>query len=552
MAHLSTEYKDRNMPAHNDEWFDSLEWNSNVLGASASDNSPEPLSITPQKVAYTTVGSLVDPNSAPRFTAPNRIQRYRDVSGRKSYGSSSSYHNSESHYQSNDPFALQNAIVYAHTNPQNTGSSLQNLQPRDSMSGLSSAHRRAPVSHLSTPSKFRSGTAMRSQYQNTQSPLETPALIKQFLGRSDHTLIDNVEKELGMDGNTCGTGNDLATENAGYLTSSFHNVMQKNITNYEYNIQKLPLSMDNQSDRLNSTISNMASNNASFVKGDQQNRDTAFYSSNNKLADTMKSLPFSSTKQYSKADRSAIYSKFLSRGQVSGYPQPLTAGPPGGRQYNRDQATQLNSRNNLISASLPCTNSIKEQGLAIGLPVHEVADKKGISDTLPISLASKHYPFSLPGDMNGKFRLLSADTQKHMEQVSIGNFEPHEKHASIQKAAEIDEWFYSGQRQLFMTADDYINGMEKVHKAGQWLSVNRPSELPDTCTENCPLTFEELNRMTTADSAAPFLDAAFGTLLSYAYRDPSSARSLSNYRPALPREIDPTNGGNSSFFSKSY
>ena len=54
--------------------FDSVEWDPDL--DSALDQSPEPVAVHPIKpVTYTTVGSRVDPNIVPQFTAPNRIQR---------------------------------------------------------------------------------------------------------------------------------------------------------------------------------------------------------------------------------------------------------------------------------------------------------------------------------------------------------------------------------------------------------------------------------------------------------------------------------------------
>jgi hypothetical protein len=54
--------------------FDSVEWDPELPTAGGAD-SPEPVAVKLQPVAYTTVGSLVDPNAKPQFSAPNRIQR---------------------------------------------------------------------------------------------------------------------------------------------------------------------------------------------------------------------------------------------------------------------------------------------------------------------------------------------------------------------------------------------------------------------------------------------------------------------------------------------
>lgn len=61
-------------PCMGHDAFDSIDWDPDLPTASGAD-SPEPVTIKPQPVTYTTVGSLVDPNAKPHFAAPNRIQR---------------------------------------------------------------------------------------------------------------------------------------------------------------------------------------------------------------------------------------------------------------------------------------------------------------------------------------------------------------------------------------------------------------------------------------------------------------------------------------------
>ena len=61
--------------------FDIREWGPELGGPSDTEDSPEPVTLAPKKVAYTTVGSIVNPNLVPQFAAPNRIQR--EGSGRR-------------------------------------------------------------------------------------------------------------------------------------------------------------------------------------------------------------------------------------------------------------------------------------------------------------------------------------------------------------------------------------------------------------------------------------------------------------------------------------
>jgi hypothetical protein len=57
-----------------DDDFDCLDWDPDLPPASTSE-SPEPVQIKPQPVAYTTVGSLVDPNAKHQFAPPKRVNR---------------------------------------------------------------------------------------------------------------------------------------------------------------------------------------------------------------------------------------------------------------------------------------------------------------------------------------------------------------------------------------------------------------------------------------------------------------------------------------------
>ena len=72
MSHITETFGKENDPG--DDAFDSLDWDPDLPTAPRSE-SPEPVPIKPQPVTYTTVGSLVDPNVKPQFSAPRRIQR---------------------------------------------------------------------------------------------------------------------------------------------------------------------------------------------------------------------------------------------------------------------------------------------------------------------------------------------------------------------------------------------------------------------------------------------------------------------------------------------
>jgi hypothetical protein len=60
--------------------------------------------------------------------------------------------------------------------------------------------------------------------------------------------------------------------------------------------------------------------------------------------------------------------------------------------------------------------------------------------------------------------------------------------------------------------------------------------------------------MTTADAAAPLLDAAFGSLLSYAsnINAPDTGKVLSRFENSQAWHIDTSTNGNSSFYGEDW
>lgn len=75
MAHLTSSFEtDETTSVSLDDAFDSLDWDPNLPSVSLSE-SPEPVSLKPKPVSYTTVGSLVNPHVRLPLSAPRRIQR---------------------------------------------------------------------------------------------------------------------------------------------------------------------------------------------------------------------------------------------------------------------------------------------------------------------------------------------------------------------------------------------------------------------------------------------------------------------------------------------
>jgi hypothetical protein len=118
--------------------FDSVEWDPELPTAGGAE-SPEPIAVKLQPIAYTTVGSLVDPNAKPQFSAPNRIQREGAVRQPLLSIMNASQRPYDSFYQNRGPpppLSMANSMAYAQNiakSPVHV-SSTQNLTPPETSS----------------------------------------------------------------------------------------------------------------------------------------------------------------------------------------------------------------------------------------------------------------------------------------------------------------------------------------------------------------------------------------------------------------------------------
>jgi hypothetical protein len=115
--------------------FDSVEWDPELPTADGAD-SPEPVTVKLQPVAYTTVGSLVDPNAKPQFSAPNRIQREGAVRQPLLSMMNATQRPYDGFYQTRGPpppLSMASSMAYAQNIAKSPvhASSIQNLTPTE-------------------------------------------------------------------------------------------------------------------------------------------------------------------------------------------------------------------------------------------------------------------------------------------------------------------------------------------------------------------------------------------------------------------------------------
>lgn len=249
----------------------------------------------------------------------------------------------------------------------------------------------------------------------------------------------------------------------------------------------------------------------------------------------------------------------------TGYPQPLTAGPPGQRQNttgNRQNLMPLLSilTGNNRSGDSPSTanrpsnfgwttssGAYPRQNTFSSVPT----EASKILDTTLLDNAMKYYPNGFPDDFStpvqsfGKMSIADPDEEETLEDVEMKR----------------EEWWYHGVRRAHMACEDHLSELERredeydnfVHSEGVTVSPRSPIR---PIRDYPVLTVDEINEMTDAEVAAPLLENLFGTLLGYADRIVTPNRmnmtELSGFGPSPPYQIDNSENGNNSVFDDDY
>jgi hypothetical protein len=264
-----------------------------------------------------------------------------------------------------------------------------------------------------------------------------------------------------------------------------------------------------------------------------------------------------------------------------GYPQPLTAGPPGQRQYQGgvpkaalSQVEQLWSSdgrttavNSTTSTSAQSTSPFDDsdgmtdpvlslqhvpQYCLGGSGQAEFPPHLRSHDTLPMDCTARYYPQGFPNDMNGQYRTPNHFDQRVMGLVPGDPIPRTELERRAKLKADMGHWFYNGQQQWGMTCTDHIIDREEAQQRraqnpfGAIGPLSKLKKMDLTCTP------EEFDKKSPTELAAPLLGATFGSLLSYADSNPGSRKHLSNLTASSPFLIDSSDTGNQSFFGEDW
>lgn len=599
--------------------FDSVAWDPILTSLSPPDKSPEPVTIKPQPVAYTTVGSVVNPKAAPQFSAPNRIQR--EGAQRKSLVSILQTYDAVQLNQLRSPpppLNMANSMQYAQQLGRNTAQSATALQATTNqpsrptlpttlpdLSGMSdedlglllySLGHKLQLSENNPPGtsftvkdmseddiQARSAgpiqglekmqTVQRlSKFPNPMQELAKNKLSEFSVARSQTAQRIIAVPDIGGLG-IPGKGNT----NAGESSDTADN--EKKFTH-----PGMPPPGKRLGDMSKAKIlgdieaaGGLSKYLAPYTSGRPGQFDSGFRAQGE--LDPRFQFPPPGLARPSGAQANPLYRAYASGPQSAaiptrppGYPQPLTAGPPGQRQHPAPASVAsaaagngdfwgseyaANAYNPLLNDpsynaapySPWATNFTRGGQTQPNQP--EVFPKPGITrrpktvirDTLSPQDALKYYPRGLPSDMTGQWTLPSEEWLRKSGELPPLTREEKE----AKKLDEIDNNFYSGYRRLVnMKHEDY----EAEFHARQ-ANPHGPIAPPPKC-EFPKMTLEEIMNKSEGELSERFVEAALGNLYSYLDKNPGSRFHLSQWKEAEEDLLDRSKEGDKSFFGEDW
>ncbi|PQE15058.1 Pyrimidine-specific ribonucleoside hydrolase protein [Rutstroemia sp. NJR-2017a BVV2] len=547
--------------------FDSVQWDPD-LPARSTNNSPEPLSTDPQPVAYTTVGSRVNLNAQPQIAAPNRIQREGSIRRPPL----DPVHSRQSNYYNHQrgpppPLSMSNSMHYAQQLVQSPGSFI--TPPPSSARSLRSSR---SVQRLSQ-SEQEAQALLRLQGMVNARPsggfsvtpvTPTPASSNQ------HSSFLGDDKDMGRAYEAQDPIQGLEKMQTLQRLSRFDNPMQASAlrrlsefsarSNVE-GVSNMSSGMDdpNLAALLTRAIEFPSVDNASMATKGELDRGYTFPPPG--LTSTTCNPLYGSYSGSTRPTREPMSARV-----PSGYPQPLTAGPPGQRSYAsarqnttyiddawvQEQSTQSqNSHANLNPTSPWQASKTYVEQYTAPAPAYtsNVPASMHTSDSLPLSEIAKYYPNGFPNNMTGNYTRLASEAQR---QVGLLPAETPEQ-ARARKQKEMDDWFYAGQRRWNMTTEDHVKDIE-YRAPNPFGPIGPPSK--SSFSDNRPLpgiTIQEMNKKTIPEVIAPMLDATFGNLLALAAESKESGSTYScKYAKSPEWHIDASERGNDSFFGEDW
>lgn len=592
-----------------DDAFDVQEWTQSEVRANI-DDSPERLTVTPQPVTYTTVGSL-KPLLNPHFAPPNRIQRegalrrvppapvqtrghdsHLGVHGTTQQYNKSYVSSTQAQYgpSNQTQYKLLNQPQYESSGKPQYGSTTQSQYG----SGSNTQHMIVPSSMtlsdleknvleklgLPDPSMISDAPSMRSG--------NIPPAPRSIMPRTDPSLnpkaeafniLGQVKEDTPGQGSSMGNSLPKIDKMQTLLSiSQYPNPMQQSAKDRlsgfaaakVQNVAKPPVALVTQQPAMFATTSHgrivAGTNIRSNVNYEEQGKGD--FDQNYRFpppglsCSSQPNLLATGHSQQRMSDSKLPNEQVFTdqRQQMrSGRPQPLTAGPPGQRQNPSYNSMGANSQQSgqpggsqLPYHQLPLTlppNSPWQHGYQMNQFSYSSEHNK-IGNTLPLSVVAKYYPNGFPADMTGDYTLLSAAELQKYAGITT---EPQMTEAEIRRKQQ-DKWWYSGVRKFNKTVEEHLGDLEtRELDRKNGLAPQRPAS-PPLMSDDKILSIKDLQEMSEPDVAGPILSAVFGSLLGYADQviTPTNKGMMSRFTSVPAWAIDFNEKGNESFFGEDW
>lgn len=550
-----TKEKYQNIMARLDDVFDAEEWDSELLDGTTS-NSPEHLAVEPQRVTYTTVGSVAKPNVVPTFNPPVRIQREganRRMPIIPTMRAADNYF-ARQHSMSGPGFALpsMNSYMVQHN---------QQHQPFTPQAGINMSLLESLNLTLTDQEKEildnfgHSPASVRSGNLQTQSHAHQMGAFNS----DDQFITKKLIKEETYGQNSCLPGSaGLAGLNKMQTLqrlAQFENPAQGFAKERLAEFKAVKMQQQQSAENglgLNSQVSRFDIN--GMQRQSSNGQMSQYRSENENPLQGGRRLSYDNSYEHSQYGGAAL-------SVPPGYPQPLTAGPPGQRRdtvsvsrfnWIGAQQTPNNGNMNITYVTRENSNSPWFRDGFVGYDTHRSdtfrslpSEEAYIRDTASAVDIQQYYPAGFPmGFQMRRTRTMSErERQKHL--LSDEEFKMIEK--VLTDEMDNKRW-YGGLDRFGMTVNDHVNEFEMREKAHQPGPIQRPTT--EFLAARRAVSVAEIEKMTLPQIAEPLVASVFGTLLAYADKivRPENRKLLSKFDSSPAWALDTSPEGRKSIF----
>ncbi|ELR07124.1 hypothetical protein GMDG_02393 [Pseudogymnoascus destructans 20631-21] len=588
-----------------DDVFDVEEWDPD-LPAGGSNNSPEQLTIEPQKVTYTTVGSVAKTDAVPTFTPPIRIQR--EGSGRRL--TVPAPRGTDNYYNRNQQPGNNSSPNYGPpTNMKNPRFSQQQYAPPPplNIAGLENLH----LSDLEKEVLFNTmnATAVAPPQNDHPQATSAPDVSLNSAPSGNFSVQKMLQEEA----------SGPSTHLTGSSTFAGLNKMQtlQRLAQFENPAQVFAKGRlaEFKAEKMKQQMSEMAAlsaKGASQAQSFEHGNKTGMHQFGDTGPDPYKNAVVSYGSQYPGQENcnplqpgyNSFGCEYPMNGYGSkpqllapqGYPQPLTAGPPRQGQnsvaFNRlawtsghsqladappqfqsppvekqfspwntqsppaeNQYSPWNNRpqpaekqyspwNNRPQPAEKQYSPWNNANGSFNQQSHPFSStgQNHIRDTLSLEEMSKYYPNGFGPNFQYGGDREELDEDTKLSLLGLADDSLEAKQR--RKAEKLDEWFYSGLSRLNMTTTDHMQELKNRDKG------IIPSAPRANMANREVLSVKDIRDKTNSECAAPLIDNLFGILVAYSdnVAQPTNRRIMSKFVQSPAWALDTSEEGKKSIF----